>query len=113
MFAGISTVAKPAFCVIGTLVGSPIRRLFVVFISFDYIGIALFYWWLVRYTVPGLQLRSKVKRMAWFLSGIALLSCLITAITFVFNCWLLPVGVSLFDPSFFFPDADFVSYNLC
>lgn len=97
MFAGTSTVAKPAFCVIGTLMGSPTRRLFVVFISFDSIGIALFYWWLVRYTVPGLQLRSKVKRLAWFLSSIASLSCLITAMAFVFNCWLLPVGVSSSD----------------
>ena len=95
MFAGTSTVAKPAFCVIGTLMCSPTRPLFIVFISFDYIGIALFYWWLVRYTIPGLQLRSKVKRLAWFLSVIASLSCLVTAAAFVFNCWLLPVGVSL------------------
>lgn len=111
MFAGTSTAAKPAFCVIGTLMCSPTRRLFITFISFDYMGIALLYWWLVRYTIPGLQLRSKVKRLAWFLSGIASLSCLITAVAFVFNCWLLSVRVSSSDLHPFYPDADWVSYN--
>jgi hypothetical protein len=75
-------------------------------ISFDYMGIALFHWWLVRYTIPGLQLRSKVKHLAWFLSGIASISCLITVVAFVFNRWLLLVGVSSSDLHSFYPDAD-------
>jgi hypothetical protein len=64
MFAGTSTVAKLAVCLIGTLMCTSTKHLFLLFISFDYVGIASFHWWLVRYTILGLQLRSKVKRLA-------------------------------------------------
>lgn len=103
ILARTSTVTKLVFCLIGSLTSSPTQRLFIVFISFDYLGIALFHWWLVRYTIPGLQLRLTLKRMAWFLSGIASISCLITVLAYVFNRSLFPVGVSASNFIFFTP----------
>lgn len=90
MFAALSSIAKVVVAITGTFYWDCLHWGILFILCLDYLGVALWYWWLVGQVLA----RRRLQMIALYASVLALLLLASASVGTVWKLWVIALEVS-------------------